>query len=335
MSLKLPIRVEAQAQPNIAFIKYWGKRDERWNLPFADSVSVCLDSFETRVALERKPELVRDELYWNGQRVSASYQGRFGGLLELARERTGDRVAMQLSVKTNLPSRVGLASSSACMAAFAKALDAAYGLELGERELSGIARLGSGSACRSVPGGFVRWKRGQREDGSDSTAELIANPGHWPELEVLVVVLTTKAKDVSSSAGMLRTARTSHQFSQWVEQCQSQSEDAVQAIARRDFESLGRLTERNARTFHGLCLTAVPPLLYVRESTISMLELVAELQREVPLFYTLDAGPNPVLFTLSDSKEMVLAAIADRFPYAAVFCCKAGGGARLSAGVDA
>lgn len=330
MSNILPQKVEAQAQPNIAFVKYWGKRDERWNLPFADSVSVCLDSFETKVALERHPELSRDELLWNGQRVSASYQGRFGGLLEWARERSGDRTPVQLMVQTNLPSRVGLASSSACMAAFAKALDRGYALEMSEREISAVARLGSGSACRSVPGGFARWKRGQRDDGSDSVAELVAGANHWPELEILVVVLTTKAKDVSSSAGMMRTARTSHQFSQWVESCQSQADDAVSAILKRDFEGLGRLTERNARSFHALCLTAVPPLLYVRESTISMLELIAELQREVPLFYTLDAGPNPVLFTLRDSKEMVLSAIADRFPYAAVFCCRPGGGARPS-----
>ncbi len=330
MSLLLPMRVEAQAQPNIAFVKYWGKRDERQNLPFTDSVSVCLDSFETKVILERKPDLARDDLLWNGQKLSASYQGRFGGLLEMARERSGDRTPVQVDVKTNLPSRVGLASSSACMAAFARVLNVSYGLELGEREVSAVARLGSGSACRSVPGGYARWKRGQRDDGSDSVAERIAVPGHWPELEVLVVVLTTKAKDVSSSAGMMRTARTSHMFSHWVEQSQKQADDAVLAIERRDFEALGRLTERNARSFHALCLTAVPPLLYVRESTISMLELVAELQRDVPLFYTLDAGPNPVLFTLRDSKELVLSAISDRFPYAAVFCCRPGEGARLT-----
>ncbi len=329
MTNRFPKKVIAQAQPNIAFVKYWGKRDERWNLPFADSVSVCLDSFETKVELVREEGLARDEFLWNGQKLSASYQGRFMALLGMARERSGDRSPMRLAVKTNLPSRVGLASSSACMAAFARAVDVSYGMGLTDRELSAVARLGSGSACRSVPGGFARWKRGVREDGSDSVAERIASPDHWPELEVLVVVLTTKSKDVSSSAGMMRTARTSHQFSYWVEQCQSVSDDVVDAISKRDFEALGRLTERNARSFHGLCMTAVPPLLYVRESTVSMLELVAELQREVPLFYTLDAGPNPVVFTLSSSKQMVLNAISDRFPYAAVFCCKPGGGASV------
>lgn len=317
--------VEAKAHPNIAFIKYWGKRDLRLNLPVTDSVSVALDAFSVNVRLSELdgPE---DTMVWNGVPVSVSYQGRFARLLEWARERSGVQGNVALTIRSNLPSRVGLASSAATLAAFAKALNDYFELALDPQAISCLARRGSGSAARSVPGGFAWWHRGGRPDGLDSFAEEIIGPSQWPDLVALVVVLTTKAKDVSSSEGMIRCAETSVLYPSWVAECRDSAAVAVAAIKNRDFEALARVSERNALMMHSACIASTPPIIYMKDSTINLISIVQEIKRDLPVFFTLDAGPNPVLFTLAAFKDQLIRSIGERLPHVAVFPCCPGPG---------
>jgi len=317
----------AEATANIAMVKYWGKRDAALNLPVADSVALCLDSFPTRVDVG-PCDAPRDEVWWSGRPVPPPQLGRFLRVLAVLRERSGCADVIRTDIRSQLPDAVGLAGSSAALAAFALAASSAMGVDMSGRELSIMARLGSGSACRSVPGGFVRWHRGHQADGSDSLAEQIAPASHWPELRLLAVIVSREPKTVSSTVGMIRTARTSPLFPLFVEQCGRLAGEAQAAIASRDFEWLARVAQVSAQTMHGLCLTASPPILYVRPRTIELTELAVELGRFLPLFFTLDAGPNPIFVTLAPHDDAIAREVASRFPDVEILRCGVGGGVR-------
>lgn len=325
-----PLPASAEATANIAMVKYWGKRDAALNLPAADSVAVCLDSFPTRVDVT-PCAAAEDEVWWSGRPVPPPRIGRFLRVLAILREQSGCRSAVRADVRSQIPDAVGLAGSSAAMAAFALAASTAMGVELSPRELSITARLGSGSASRSVPGGFVRWHRGHQEDGSDSYAEEFASAAHWPDLRLLAVIVSREPKAVSSTVGMIRTARTAPLYPMFVEQCGRLAADAQAAIASRDFDWLARTAELSAQTMHGVCLTARPPILYVRPLTVELVEHVTELSRTLPLFFTLDAGPNPFLVTLAPHDETVAAEVARAFPDVEILRCGVGGGVRIVA----
>ncbi len=324
-----PLTACAEATANIAMVKYWGKRDSILNLPVADSVALCLDSFPTRV-LVTQAETAQDEVIWSGRPVQPPQLGRFGRILALLRERSGLRCTTRTEVRPQLPDAVGLAGSSAAFAAFALAASAAFRVEMSERELSALARLGSGSASRSVPGGFARWHRGQQADGSDSFSERFASALHWPELRLLAVIVSRQPKPVSSTVGMIRTSRTSALFPLFADQCSRLAPEAQAAIEGRDFDRLARIAELSAQTLHGLCLTASPPILYVRQRTIELLELACDLKRSVPLFFTLDAGPNPIFVTLAPHDLSVSREILQRFPDVEILSCGVGGGVRVA-----
>jgi diphosphomevalonate decarboxylase len=327
----LPARTVAQAPPNIAFVKYWGKRDLVLNLPAADSFSVCLDRFHAVVTAERLA--AGDDLVsWNATPVGPPHHGRFTRLADRVRELAGTSFPVRVAVQTALPPRLGLAGSAAAMAAAALALSRLHGLDLAEPELSALARLGSGSACRSVPGGFVHWQAGRQADGRDSFGRTVAGPDHWPDLALLLVVTATGPKAVSSTEGMLRSASSSPFYAAWVEQCAALVPVAVAAVRARDWRGLMDVSELSARSMHAVALSASPPILYASGSTLSVIDLVHELRAAgTPVFFTLDAGPNPVVVTLAAYARAVEAALAARVPEARVHCCRPGAGARLVA----
>ena len=329
LSLSGTLKAVAEAPPNIAFVKYWGKRDPGLNLPVADSISVCLDRFHTRVEFTGGEGVEGDSVWWNDALLGPPHLSRFARIFKWVRERAGRDFPVMARVTTSLPARVGLAGSAAAMAAAAGAAAALHGLEPSQRELSALARLGSGSASRSIPDGFVRWNSGSLADGSDSFAESLAEPGHWPELAIVVVMLDSRAKGVSSTKGMARCAQSSPDFEAWVAQCDRLSWRATKAISDRDFQELATVSRASAMSMHALCLTAHPPILYVTPETVKALELVAEMSARLPLFHTLDAGPNPILFTLDEHVDEVVGAVAGRLPEARLLECKPGPGVRV------
>ncbi len=323
------LKTVAEAAPNIAFVKYWGKRDPGLNLPVADSVSVCLDRFHTQVELSESESSSGDEVWWNDAPLGPPHFSRFARIFKWVRERTGLDFPVATRITTSLPARVGLAGSAAAMAATARAVAALHGMEPSERELSALARLGSGSASRSVPDGFVRWNCGSLTDGSDSFAKSVAPAGHWPELAIVVVMLDTRAKGVSSTKGMARCAQSAPGFDSWVAQCNRLAGKAVKAIGDRNFRELAKISRTSAMAMHALCLQAHPPILYVTSQTVLALELVADLSARLPLFHTLDAGPNPILFTLDEHVDEVVDAMTKLLPDARILKCKPGPGVRV------
>jgi diphosphomevalonate decarboxylase len=318
----------ASAPSNIAFIKYWGKRNNHLNLPVADSVSVCVEPHRTQAAIEFTGA-TGDAVYWDGQLLADSKTGRFARILEHLRTLSPADQAVTIRIECGVPPRAGLASSSGAMAALAVAADGLFQTALPVDQLSCLARSGSGSAARSIPDGFVRWRRGIEDDGRDSFGISIAPAEHWSELALVFVVLDDSPKAVSSTDGMIRTARTASRFGAWADDCQRLAPLAQHAIEQRDFQSLAQLAAPNAMDMHALCLTAAPPILYLSKSTISVLNWVHSQAAKTPLFCTLDAGPNPILFTLEEHRDELAHRLSRAFPGARLLHGKPGPGARL------
>src|SRR5262249_15648808 len=154
-----------------------------------------------------------------------------------------------------------------------------------------LARLGSGSACRSIEGGVCVWRRGQAPDGSDSYAEQLFTEAHWPELRLVMALLGGRAKEVTSREGMQRTVETSPYYPAWVENAEGEVERAIEQLQRRDLAGLGQIAERNAWRMHASALAADPALCYLRPETLRVvLALPQERRSGIPVWFTLDAG---------------------------------------------
>ena len=286
----------AWAPSNIALIKYWGKRDIALNLPAMGSLSVTLSDLRTETEAVFEHEPGPTVVTVDGQAVEGTGLARVEKMLRVIRERTGVSGRAVVSSTTNFPVGAGIASSASGMAAVALAASHAAGWEATREEQSALARLGSGSACRSLYGGFVEWLPGTRGDGWDSHGRVVADAEHWP-LDVLVVVVDSGKKKTSSAQGMAQTASTSPFYEPWLRENRGDLDSAREAIQGRDFERLARVAQRSALMMHACMMTGDPMLLYWRGGTIPVLELVENLQSKgTPCFFSMDAGPNVKVF---------------------------------------
>ncbi len=278
----------AYAPANVALVKYWGKRDETLRLPETDSLSVSLGRLGTETRIEVADG---DELILNGARVApedpaATRVFEFLALFPV-RPAGGFRV-----VTTNtVPTAAGVASSASAFAALVRALNGVYGWGLSEREMSVLARLGSGSACRSLWRGFVRWRRGERPDGQDSHGEPLE--AKWPELRVGLWVVERGAKGRGSGDAMAHCRATSPLYRAWPEVVQADLREVEAAITQRDIERLGRAAEGNALAMHAVMWAARPPVRYWTAATLEAVREVEAARAEgIPVWFTMDAGPN-------------------------------------------
>lgn len=301
------MRATAKAHTNIALIKYWGKRDETLFLPTNSSLSVTLDGFYTETTVHFKEELERDIFSLNGKEYTNTMYERVTNYLNLFR-RHFDRPDLYAEVtSTNyVPTAAGFASSASGFAALAAATAKALQLHLSNKELTQFTRQGSGSACRSIFGGFVEWKKGEKEDGSDCYAEQIAPEDHW-DLRVAAAVLTAKEKDVSSRDGMKRTVETSVFYDGWLDTVPEDLANIKDGIAERDFEKVGSIAEANCLKMHATTLGATPPFTYWQDATMNVMEAVQRLRkRGVLAYFTIDAGPNvKVLYEPKDEQDVL------------------------------
>lgn len=288
-------KATAVAHPNIALVKYWGKRNEDLILPHQSSLSITLAplSVTTTVEFGVRAEVVEI----NGEVARGEARRRVTRVLDEVRKRVPCGPARVIS-HGDFPAAAGLASSAAAFAALALAARAAAGLRHDPKEASILARLGSGSACRSIQGGVCVWHRGKRSDGTDSYAEQLFDVEHWPDLRLVVAILGRGEKEVSSRDGMRHTVETSPYYRAWVEDAEAEIPRAVKLIRTRDLVGLGELAERNAWRMHATALAADPPLWYLSPATLSVISAIREQRRRgLPVWFTLDAGPNPVLLT--------------------------------------
>ena len=307
-SNKVEGTAEARAGANFALIKYWGKADARLNVPAVGSISITLDALwsETKVVLD--PKLTADEFSLNG-RTRSEEQGKVSACLDLLRARAKVKTRARITSRNNFPTGAGLASSASGFAALVTAGAGALGLDLSPRESSIAARQGSGSAARSVFGGFVEMHAGTAPDGLDSFAEPLLDASAWP-LEVVIAVTATGEKEVGSSSGMTRSAKSSPYYPAWVENQPADLATARAAIEARDFAALADIAEHNCLKMHAAAIAAQPPLVYWNGATVECLHAVRKLRAAgVPVFFTIDAGPQVKAVCTPGARSQVEAAL--------------------------
>jgi diphosphomevalonate decarboxylase len=288
------MQATARAHPNIAFIKFWGLDDEDRKIPANGSLSMNIAPLATTTTVEFDRQLNEDALILNSVKVTGDGLMRAQHFMDRIRRLTDETIYARIHSENNFPMGVGLASSASGFAALALAGTAALGLVLSERELSGLARFGSGSACRSIPDGFVEWLVDPLT--GESYAQSIAAPEDW-DLADCIVVLSDEHKAVGSEAGM-RSAHTSPLQKARVQDAERRLDMCRQAILRRDFEALAGVTELDSNLMHAVMMTSDPPLYYWTPASLAVMHAVKAWQGEgLPVTFTLDAGPNVHVIT--------------------------------------
>jgi len=302
-------KATAIACSNIAFVKYWGKRDEPLRLPMNSSLSMALSQATTMTTVAFVPELAEDEIFIDGRAVQGTARLRVAQHLDRIRQKAEIRQRARVASRNSFPRNAGIASSASGFAALTLAATTAAGLKLSTRELSCLARLGSGSAARSIPGGFVEWHRGQ--DHESSYAEQIAPPQHWPEFRDIVAVVETTPKPVSSTHGMAR-AQTSPYFTTRMALIPERLERARQAILDRDLDELGRISEQEAIELHFISMSSHPPVLYWSPATLKLIHQVLAWRSEgLRVHFTIDAGPNVHLLCEQRDEKAISAMLVE------------------------
>ena len=291
----------AIAGTNIALVKYWGKRPGPFNLPAAGSLSLTLRELGTRTTVRFVPRFggpseagdgLQDRVRLNGRDADEGTRRRVVAFLDLVRAQAGLEDRAEVVTENSVPTAAGLASSASGFAALALAASRAAGLALSPEQLSALARRGSGSAARSIFGGFVEMRPGANPDGSDAFAEPIPEGDAW-SLRLVVAVTAEGPKAIGSTEAMVHTAATSPYYARWIESVDADLRAARAAIAERDLARLGAVAERSALRMHASALAADPAILYWSPATVAAMQTVRDLRAGgIPAFFTIDAGPH-------------------------------------------
>lgn len=323
------MRATAVAHPNIALIKYWGKSDIERNIPAVGSLSITLDGLTTTTAVSFNSDLEEDEFLLGGQAIP-KMSGRVSRCLDLVRERVGAQTRARVESNNDFPTAAGLASSASGFAALVTASDAAMGVNIPQNELADMARRSSGSAARSLFGGFVELRL--TPDGPLPTeTRQILKPFDWP-LRVAVAVTDAGPKEIGSTEGMVRTERTSPYYAGWVDSSEDDLAEARTAIARRDFEALAEVSESSCLKMHAVMLSARPGLVYWNGATVECIRKVRKLRADgVPVFFTVDAGPQVKAVCAPEAFDRVAAELAAVEGVSQVLASGLGEGARVVA----
>ena len=295
-------KATAIAHPNIAFIKYWGNRDDVLRLPSNGSISMNLDGLTTKTRVEFSPLFKEDSLILNHKKHSGPALERVRAFLDLIRSMANKNLYSEVTSENNFPISAGIASSAAAFAALALAATKAIGSNLSEAELSRLARHGSGSACRSIPDGFVEWNYGDQDE--NSYAESIAPAASW-DLVDCIALIATGHKKVSSTAGH-RFADTSPLQTARVQDAPRRLGICRSAIIKKDFQLLAEIIELDSNLMHAVMMTSKPPLFYWEPQTLEVMRAVRNWRAQgIPACYTLDAGPNVHVICLSSVSEKI------------------------------
>lgn len=281
----------SRAHTNIALVKYWGKSDENLILPTNDSISLTLRDFFTDTEVTFENNIKKNKLWINEHRVDDSKLLRVNKVIDLVKKKFKINRFASIKSVNHVPTSAGLASSASAMAALSGAAwKAATDLTPDLRELSKIARIGSGSASRSIYGGFVHWHRGTDHDTSFATPIPTKN---FADLRIITVVVNTAAKKVLSTNGMKSVAQTSPFFDSWVQQANQDVNKMIGAIEIGNFDELGIIAEQNAMLMHSTTLSAKPAFTYFEPMTLKVIDLVHHLRENgIHCYFTIDAGPN-------------------------------------------
>lgn len=316
---------KARAHTNIALIKYWGKKDEELIIPMNSSLSLTLDAFYTETEVIFSEENKADTFSLNGQLQPEKEMKKIIRFLDIARRAGRTSFFAKVTSQNFVPTAAGLASSSSGLAALAGACEEALKLKLDPKALSILARKGSGSACRSVFGGFAEWIKGD----SDETSYARHIPAdHWEEeLAMIFILINDKEKDVSSRDGMRRTLQTSPFYEGWLKAVEHDLTAVKEAIAKKDFELLGQTVESNSLRMHATTLGALPPFTYWSPNSLAAMNRVRQLRSQgFDCYFTMDAGPNVKVLTKKEQAGQILAELEKSIPKDHLICANAGPG---------
>jgi len=300
------MRASAIAHPNVALIKYWGKKDTVENLPAVGSLSVTIGALSTETTVEFDAALKQDVLVLNGNEQPLE-QGRLTACMDAFRALAGCNEHATVTSGNDFPTGAGLASSASGYAALVTAAAAALGIDPHEAGLIDVARIGSGSAPRSLFGGIALLSID--EQGTD--CRQLTAPAEWP-LSVVVAVTTEHKKDITSRDGMEQSRLTSPFYESWIQGHADDLDAGVRHVAARDFFALAELSEHNCLKMHSVMMTTRPALLYWSPVTLACMQKITSLRKDgVPVFFTVDAGPQVKAICLPDALAMVTAALHD------------------------
>ncbi|MFV0560214.1 MAG: diphosphomevalonate decarboxylase [Enterococcus sp.] len=316
---------KARAYTNIALIKYWGKKDEDLIIPMNNSLSLTLDAFYTETTVSFSKEQTQDIFYLDGELQVGKSAEKISRFLDLVRELGNTDMYAHIESKNFVPTAAGLASSASGLAALAGACNEALKLNLNKRELSRLARRGSGSACRSIFGGFVEWEKGY--DDASSFAYPLESDHFEDDLAMIFLLINDQPKDISSRNGMRRTVETSCFYQGWLDSVQEDLYNAEQAIKEKDFTRLGTTLEANGLKMHATTLGAQPPFSYWSPGSVSAMNHVRKLRNAgIECYFTMDAGPNVKVLIEKKNLQAAQTAFIELFGLNNVVTAQAGSG---------
>jgi diphosphomevalonate decarboxylase len=297
-------KATAKAYSNIALVKYWGKGDETLRLPVNTSIAVGLDAIFTTTTVEFSDSYAQDEVAIDGDVFSSDEVERVSHHLDLIRTQAQIKTRAKVVTKNNFPKAVGAASSASGFAALTVAAATAAGLTLSEKDLSIIARQGSGSATRSVTGGISQWQKGTSSE--TSFAEKIESPAEWNLKVLLVFVGELQQKKVGSTEGM-RLASTSPYFETAVVEAGKNIERLRSALSEKNWQKFGQVIEDECYRLHLVCMSSTPNILYWEAPTVAIFQKLLQLRetKKVYGFFTVDAGPHVHVVCQEDDVELI------------------------------
>ena len=305
----MPSSVTAEACANIAFIKYWGNRGQGLNLPLNPSISMNLAQCTSTTTVELLEGAVADRLSFGGETAAEEPARRANEFLDRVRARADRSERLHIHTRNNFPTGCGIASSASGFAALARAAATVYGMDVDEPELSRIARLGSGSAARSVPAGFVELHPADAHEGA--YAEQIAPPEAWSDLRDVVVVISHAEKEVGSLDGH-GLAHKSEMLEGRLKAVPDRADRVRRAILDRDLTALGEASELDAISMH--CVMMTSGLFYWAPRTLEAMSIVIALrQGGHEAYFTMDAGPNVHVLCRDADMPVIRDELASRF----------------------
>jgi len=332
------MRAVAEANTNIALVKYWGKNDDTYNLPAVPSLSLTLDGLFTRTEVSFDAAHGADSLWLNGASQGGEPLSKVSSQLDRVARALGlpSRPAAEVRSSNNFPTAAGLASSASAFAALTVAAAAAlrrdsFALDDESRaRLAVLARQGSGSAARSLFGGLVILGTGTPGQADSARATPLLGENDWPELRLVIGIASEGAKDTASTDGMRRTAASSPYYAPFVAAAPADLREAIAAVRSRDLEKLGLIAERSALRMHASALAADPGVVYLRGATVEGLHALRALRhRGIAAYFTCDAGPHPKALTTAKDADAVAAALAASPGVLRTVIARPGAGARV------
>ncbi len=298
------MKVTAIAHSNIALVKYWGKIGWQNNIPAVGSISVTLDQLSSKTSVELNDSIEKNRLVLNGRPARNEQLRRVSDFMNVICKMANVQMRWDIHSFNNFPTAAGLASSASAFASLALAATHAAGLNLTDSRLSALARIGSGSAARSIYGGFVEMPPGQ-SDLDDPAAVQLEDENYWP-LRILVCITATTPKPVTSRDAMALTEANSPFYRAWVEASTEDLDQMRSAIRDRNLEAVGIIAEHSAMKLHALMMSSRPPLVYWNSGTMSVVNEVHRMRKEnLQAYFTIDAGPQVKVICLEKDSSII------------------------------